>query len=71
MISSVIEKDEMSLDDFRDVSGLVKRYGGIEYTVAMARRYIAACTADLQCFGPSPAREAMLELAEYVVTRNK
>jgi octaprenyl-diphosphate synthase len=71
LISAVIEKDEMSLDDFREVSGLVKRYGGIEYTVASARHYIEACTADLQCFGPSPVREAMLELAEYVVTRSK
>jgi len=70
-ISAVIEKDEMSLDDFRDVSGLVKRYGGIEYTVVLARRYIEACTADLQCFGPSPVREAMLDLATYVVTRSK
>jgi octaprenyl-diphosphate synthase len=71
VISTVVEKDEMSLEDFREVSGLVKHYGGIEYTVASARRYIAACTADLHCFGPSPVRDAMLELAEYVVTRCK
>lgn len=71
LISSVVEKDEMSLDDFREVSGLVKRYGGIEYTVSSARRYIEACSADLSCFAPGPVRDAMLELAEYVVTRNR
>lgn len=71
LISAVIEKDEMSLDDFREVSGLVKRYGGIEFTVASARSYIDACTNDLSCFGPGPVRAAMLDLAEYVVTRSK
>jgi len=71
LISEVVEKDEMSLDDFRAVSCLVSRYGGIEYTVSSARRYIEACTSDLQIFGPGPVREAMLDLADYVVTRNK
>lgn len=71
LISAVIEKDEMSLDDFREVSGLVQRYGGIEYTATLARNYIDACKADLHSFGPSPVRAAMLELAEYVVTRSK
>ena len=71
IISDVIEKDEMSLEDFRKVSGLVKRYGGIDYTVASARRYIEGCTNLLDGFGNTSVRDAMLELAEYVVTRNK
>jgi len=70
-IARVIENEEMSLEDFRDVSALVKGYGGIEYTVSIARRYIEECAADLRGFGPSPEREALLELAEYVVTRSR
>lgn len=70
-IAAVIEKDEMSLDDFRDVSELVKRYGGIEYTVESAKNYIKTCSSTLREFDDSPVRDAMLELAEYVVIRNK
>lgn len=71
LISAVIEKDEMSLDDFRDVSNLVKRYGGIDYTVAAARRYIAGCTAHLADFDQGLIKDALLELSDYVITRNK
>lgn len=70
-IAAVIEKDEMTLEDFRDVSGLVRRYGGIEYTLASARRYIGECADQLRVFGGSPVSEALLELADYVVTRSR
>lgn len=71
IIADVIEKDEMSIENFRDVSGLVKRYGGIDYTVAAARQYIENCTGHLTGFDPGPVRDALLELADYVVTRNR
>ena len=71
IIAAVIEKDEMSLEDFRDVSGLVKRYGGIDYTVDAARRYIAGCTAHLADFSQCQIKDALLELSDYVITRNK
>lgn len=71
IIAGVIEKDEMTLEDFRNVSGLVKRYGGIDYTLDAARKYIEGCSDHLQGFGDSPVRDAMLGLAEYVVTRSK
>lgn len=70
-IAEVVEKDEMSLDDFRNVSGLVKRYGGIEYTVKVARGYIETCTTHLNCFEQSLVKDALLDLADYVVTRSK
>jgi len=53
------------------VSGLVKQYGGIEYTVNAARRYIGNCTSHLETFPAGPVRDALVELAEYVVTRSK
>jgi octaprenyl-diphosphate synthase len=70
-IEAVIEKDEMTLDEFRHVSGLVQQYGGIEYTVNSARRYIQECRAHLELFDLSPVRAALFDLADYVVTRNR
>ncbi|OGT99645.1 MAG: octaprenyl diphosphate synthase [Geobacteraceae bacterium GWB2_52_12] len=71
VIAAVIEKDEMSLEEFREVSGLVKQYGGIDYAVTSAQSYINRCSLHLDRFEPGPVRDALLELAEYVVTRNK
>jgi len=71
VIAAVVEKDEMSLDDFRTVSGLVKQYGGIAYTVEAARFYINRCKSHLELFASSPVREALLSLSEYIVTRSK
>lgn len=71
VIAAVIEKDEMSLDEFREVSGLVKQYGGIDYAVASAQEYIGRCTRHLDHFEPGSVRDALIDLAEYVVTRNR
>lgn len=71
VISAVVEQDEMSLNDFRTVSGLVKQYGGIEYTIESARFYVDRCKSHLELFAPSPVREALVSLSEYVVTRSK
>lgn len=70
-IEAVIDKDEMSLDEFRHVSGLVKQYGGIDYTIDTARSYISSCLTHLDLFEAGPVRDAMLQLADYVVTRSK
>ena len=70
-IEDVIDKDEMSLDEFRHVSGLVKQYGGISYTTDAAKRYIESCITHLDLFDAGSVREAMSQLADYVVTRNK
>lgn len=70
-IARVIAKDEMTLEDFRNVSSLVKCSGGIDYTLYLAQKYIEECGAHLNLFENSPAREALLNLAEYVVTRSR
>jgi octaprenyl-diphosphate synthase len=71
LIEAVVEKDEMTLEEFRAVSGLVNQYGGISYTVDAARRYIDDCRAYLGFFEESPITTALCGLADYVVTRNK
>ncbi len=71
IIATVVEQDEMSLDDFRTVSGIVKQYGGITYTIEAARRHIERCKVHLGLFPVSPVKDALCSLADYVVTRSK
>jgi octaprenyl-diphosphate synthase len=69
-VAVIIEKDELMPEDFQLVSGLVKIHGGIEYTVSRARLCIERCTQHLTCFSAGICRDALQDLAEYVVTRN-
>jgi octaprenyl-diphosphate synthase len=71
IIETVVDKDEMTLDEFRTVSGLVKQYGGIAYTIDSARGYISACRSQLDLFESSDLTNALCDLADYVVTRNR
>lgn len=70
-IAAVVAKDQVSVDDFGLVAALVRHYGGIDYTVQRARDCVAACQRHLDLFPDSDCKRALLELAEYVVTRNR
>lgn len=71
VIAAVVEKELLSDEDFASVFELVHRYGGIEHTIAAAREHIELGKKQLEKFAPSPARDALAELADYVVTRVK
>jgi len=70
-IAEVIRKDEITGDDFRMIFELVGRYGGIEYTLEMARKYTERSKKCLDIFNDSPEKAALLNLADYIVTRVK
>ncbi len=70
-VTKIVVKDELFPEDFRYVTSLVEQYGGIEYTVEKARYCVKNCTGHLACFPSSVIKDALLELAEYVVTRNR
>jgi octaprenyl-diphosphate synthase len=70
-VATIIAQDELSADDFRFVSGLVERAGGIEYTIARANACVDACISHLSRFEESSCKTALIDLARYVVTRKK
>ncbi|CAH2031130.1 polyprenyl synthetase family protein [Trichlorobacter ammonificans] len=71
-VAAIVQQDdELSFDDFSRVSALVQQYGGIDYTIAKARQAVDSCAFHLAAFPDSACKQALLELAEYVVTRNR
>ncbi len=70
-VAAIIGKDELIPEDFRLVCSLVQSYGGIEYTVSKARNFIDSCKKHLSCFPDESCKDALLDMAEYVVTRNR
>jgi octaprenyl-diphosphate synthase len=70
-IAAIVEKDELSTQEFAWVTELVRRHGGIDYTIERARACVDSCRCHLAVFPDSQCKDALLELAEYVVTRNR
>jgi len=50
---------------------LISHYQGIEYTRQRANELVERAKSCLTVFAPSPAKEALNELADFVVQRNR
>ncbi len=70
-IAGVIRKDLITKDDFSMIFELVGKYRGIEYTLEMAANYSNRSKKNLDVFPDSPEKAALLNLADYIVTRVK
>lgn len=69
-MADVILCDTLEDEDFRKVISLVRAYGGIDYTLETARRYVCQGKSRLTPFPDSPGKNALLSLADYVITRS-
>jgi octaprenyl-diphosphate synthase len=65
----IIQDQDFSEADFRTLTELLKKYGGLTYTHNMAASYIDTAKKALAVFDPSPTKDTMLDIAEYVLTR--
>jgi len=66
VISGKSEKDDL----INVVIGIVNKYGGIKYTLQLAKKYMNQAKQSLACFPLSPEKEALFKLADYVLERN-
>lgn len=51
------------------VVDMMGRYGSLAYVAERARDHVARAKAALEGFAPSPTKELLMEVADYVVTR--
>ncbi len=70
-IAAIIVKDSLLKDDFAKVFGFVHKYGGIDYTLRLARDYVESSKRHLDAFNDSAAKKALKGLADYVLTRQR
>jgi octaprenyl-diphosphate synthase len=65
----IITQEIIEEATFVEVKNIIQHYQGLEYTDRLARNYITTAKEALAIFPPSPARDSLLEIADYVVTR--
>jgi octaprenyl-diphosphate synthase len=69
-IAGIIEQETLPDKDLNYIVGLIHSYDGIDYTRERAKLLIDSAKAHLAIFADCPAKEAMIRLADYVVSRN-
>jgi octaprenyl-diphosphate synthase len=69
VVKKVVEKSSITLKDFDRIRAIIEKYDGIKYTSDKAMEYTTAAKDCLKAFEPSPFKDALLELSEYVHKR--
>lgn len=70
-VADIVSEEELSDADLGFVMKLIETCHGISYTMDRARELVEQAKAKLELFPDSPAKEALCELADYVVSRRK
>ena len=70
-VADIISEEELSDADLSFVTELIGKCDGISYTMDRARELVGQAKAKLELFPDSQAKEALCELADYVVSRRK
>jgi octaprenyl-diphosphate synthase len=65
----IIRDTDVTEKDFEMVVGLIRQYGGIEFTKERAQKHIDQAKESLSTFQPSETRTLLEQLADYVLVR--
>jgi octaprenyl-diphosphate synthase len=68
-INNVLSKARVTAKDFERVSKIIRKYGGVEYTVNATKQFIDEAKGNLQSFRPSAYKESLITLADYILAR--
>ena len=70
LMIKIIQDQGFSEADFKTLTDLLEKYGGLTYTQKMAATYLDTAKKALTVFDSSPTKETMMDIAEYVLARD-
>jgi octaprenyl-diphosphate synthase len=70
LMLKIIRDQDFSGADFRILTDLLDKYGGLAYTQNTAASYIDTAKKALAIFDPCPTKDTMLDIAEYALARS-
>ena len=70
LMIKIIRDQSFSEADFKILTDLLDKYGGLTYTQNTAAAYIETAKKALTIFDPSPTKDTMLDIAEYALARS-
>ena len=70
-VEAIVEHEDLPQEDLDFVISLIEKYEGIAYTRQRAGVFIERAKSHLECFADGPVKQALLDVADYIVKRNK
>ncbi|MDZ4184264.1 MAG: polyprenyl synthetase family protein [Desulfuromonadales bacterium] len=70
-IATIVEREELEEADIATITALISHYQGIEYTRHRATELVERAKSCLTVFASCPAKDALYELADFVVQRSR
>jgi len=70
-LESVIGKPHITQQELEDVRRIVTHSGSLEYSKELEKEMVLAGTQALTLLPPSEQKELLIELAHYIITREK
>jgi octaprenyl-diphosphate synthase len=70
LVQTVVREGQASPAQLREILDLMQTYGSIVYAMDVARQHITIAQQSLDGFDPSPHRQALVAVADYVVSRD-
>ena len=71
VLRKVVEAREVTLDDWREIRALLAQTRSIEYATRVASDYVERAKKTLYSFPSSEARDALMFLPDYVISRDR
>ena len=71
LLRKVVESREVSLDEWHEIKAMLTQTRSIEYANRVAFDYVERAKKALYCFPSSDARDALMFLPDYVVSRDR
>jgi octaprenyl-diphosphate synthase len=71
LVSRIVRERSASLDDWREVRGMLAQARSIEYARRVAGDFVERAKKALYAFADGDAREALLYLPDYVIARDR
>ena len=71
LLRRVVDARSVSADDWREIRSLLAQARSLEYAQRAAAAFVERAKKALHVFPPSEARDALLYLPDYVVSRDR
>ena len=71
LIRGVVRDRDVTVEDWARIKALLTEHRSIEYAYGRAVEFGEAAKRQLRVFAPSPEREALMALADYVLLRDR
>src|SRR5262245_38592519 len=71
LLGKVVESRDLTLDEWREIRALLTQSRSVDYARWKATEYVEHAKKALYVFPPSEARDALMYLPDYVISRDR